>query len=664
MQACVYDGSGPHVPLLGAVRFDLEEGRAGGRVRLDGRPAFLHCIRPMKITSGLFTNIVLQRNRRGVSEARFEGTCRTIGEVVATVSQSGRSLKAFRGVTVGVAARGKFKGCLRGLPVGGPYEIELCVGDDRLNVRHVLVGDVWILGGQSNMEGIGHIKDRAKPEPMVRAFYMHDAWKTAKDPIHNLCDAVDPVHADLCGGVLPQRAAYVGVGPGVAFGQNMFRRTGVPQGLIACAHGGTSMEQWDPAKKREGGRSLYGAMMRRFRKNGSSVAGVIWYQGCSDANEAVVALYQKRMKRLIVAMRHDFKSPQLPFVLVQISRVMGPGWDHDSWSVVREVQRRLPERIQRCAVVPAIDLELDDGIHISGKEQNRLGRRLAQAMCAVRGDRNAGKLPIRLKSVRCEPDRTTGLGNVSVTFDRVMGGLRAMGRPWGFDLLGPDGPTHGIFRTDMAGNSVVLKTGVDPVEVASMMLFYGYGTAPYCNLVDAADRAVPAFGPVPIGKGLAVSPFVQRFHVSRALPSAGDLSALKHPPDRKKLRCVAREFPLGFCDVHADLFAGPDDKLVYYACPIRCEEPMRLKVCLGYDGPVKVWIDGKACYHDPAGTNPATPDKAKISFVAKAGTHEMVVALGSNHGRAWGIFLRFLRTDVPARLMRQGPDAYRMPEIL
>jgi len=47
-----------------------------------------------------------------------------------------------------------------------------------------------------------------------------------------------------------------------------------------------------------------------------------------------------------------------------------------------------------------------------------------------------------------------------------------------------------------------------------------------------------------------------------------------------------------------------------------------------------------------------------------AGEHELVVALGSNRGRAWGIFLRFQRTDVPLRLIKKGQGNYAMPEIL
>ncbi len=64
----------------------------------------------------------------------------------------------------------------------------------------------------------------------------------------------------------------------------MVEATGVPIGLVACAHGGTSMEQWNPAKKDEGGKSLYGSMLRQFQLAGGKVKGVLWYQGESDAN--------------------------------------------------------------------------------------------------------------------------------------------------------------------------------------------------------------------------------------------------------------------------------------------------------------------------------------------------------------------------------------------
>ena len=49
---------------------------------------------------------------------------------------------------------------------------------------NILVGDVWMLAGQSNMQGIGDLVSRLQPINQVRAYYMHDVWQPAEDPIY------------------------------------------------------------------------------------------------------------------------------------------------------------------------------------------------------------------------------------------------------------------------------------------------------------------------------------------------------------------------------------------------------------------------------------------------------------------------------------------------
>ncbi len=624
----------------------------------------------MKIEQGLFDHMVLQR-AGNQSDAVFSGACAAAGVLRATVTRGGKALAGLNGAAVGKAARGAFSGRLRGLPTGGAYEIRLEIADasgkaaESLVVRDVLVGDVWVLGGQSNMEGIGLLKGRAKPVSAVRAFYMHDEWRVACDPIHNLGEAVDDVHAILSGGQRPQRAKHVGVGPGVAFGQEMHRRTGVPQGLLACAHGGTSMQQWDPAKRGEGGRSLYGAMLRRFRKNGGRIAGMVWYQGCSDASAAEAPAYTERMKTLVRSMRRDFRNPRLPIAVVQISRVCGIGWVPTHWNSIQDQQRMLQLRIPRCAVVPAIDLDLDDTIHISGRDQNRLGARLGQAMAVLTGIRGAGKLPIELRSIEAQRDPVTGGQNLLVKFRNVMGRLQAAGRPSGFEIVVSRQPANAIYHTELQGDAVLLKTILAESDVRSAQLAYGYATAPYCNITDSADRALPVFSPASCcDRGLAVTPFVQKMRVTGALPAVADIRKIALPPDPSVLGLKTRDFAAPFCDLHLDTFAcAPEDRLAFFACRIRCEERMRLAVGLGYDGPVKVWVNGKAKFCDPKGVNPSTADKVVIPFEAPAGVHEVVVALGSNCGRAWGIHLRFVRRDVTRQQFRAGLDSVRMPVI-
>lgn len=625
----------------------------------------------MKIEQGLFDRMVLQRVANK-SDALFSGTSSASGVVRATVLRGGKPLAGWKGVAVGKATRGTLSGRIRGLPTGGAYDIRLEIIDgsgkpvESSVVRDVLVGDVWVLGGQSNMEGIGYLKDRAKPVAAVRAFFMNDRWGVALDPIHNLGEAVDDVHAILAGGQRPQRAKHVGVGPGVAFGQEMHRRTGVPQGLLACAHGGTSMQQWDPARKGEGSKSLYGAMLRRFRKNGGRIAGIVWYQGCSDASAPEAVHYTERMKTLVRSMRRDFGDKSLPIAVVQISRVCGMGWVPTHWNSIQDQQRMLQLRIPRCATVPAIDLELDDTIHISGKDQNRLGRRLGQAMAVLKGIAGAGKLPIELESIEARRDPISAGQNLVVKYRNVTGRLQAPGRPSGFEVVVSRQPANAIYHTELQGDTVLLKTNLAESDVRSAQLAYGYATMPYCNITDSADRSLPVFGPASCcDRGLAVTPFVQKMRVTAALPAVADIRKIALPPDPSVLGLKTRDFGAQFCDLHLDAFAcAPEDRLAFFACRIRCEEKMRLAVGLGYDGPVKVWLNGKAKFCDPKGVNPSTPDKATIPFEAPAGEHEVVVALGANFGRAWGIHLRFIRRDVTVKQFRAGLDSVRMPAIL
>ena len=623
----------------------------------------------MQVECGLFDHMVLQRNGRGVCDAAFQGRCKTRGDVMARVTKGRSVVRGFSGRAVGRAAGGKFAGRLKGVPAGGPYAIRLSVVPrvareaETLSVRDVLVGDVWILGGQSNMQGIGLLRDAETPHRLVRAHYMDDRWDVARDPIHNMYAAIDPVHAELRGGDLPPGDLKVGTGPGVSFGREMHRITGVPQGLIACGHGGTAMSQWNPKHKRLGGRSLYGAMLRRFRRNGGRVAGVVWYQGESDANAPAAAVYAKRMAALVRTMRRDFQDPLLPVAMVQIGRVIG--WASETaphWNSVQDQQRRLGEWVRRLVVVPAVDLELDDAIHISGRDQCRLGRRLASAMAALTGEQKRGRKPIALKAVRAVAQPFWGPAEIVVEYDHVVGSLRATGRAAGFALAGAaDG---GICHVALDGPRAVLRTTVPFTDLGAMSLHYGLGTDPYCNVTDAAGGSLPVMGPVPVCRPRAMTPFVTAMSVSALQPSAGKLDSLELPPDLEGLGFRTRNFAGPFCDLHPELFAiAPKDVVVYFACRVRCARTMRLTAWLGYDGPVKVWVDGNRRFHDPAGTNPANPTDASVRFDAAAGEHTLVVALGSNQGLAWGVFVRLERRDVSQAALKKGQGFYELPEV-
>lgn len=135
-------------------------------------------------------------------------------------------------------------------------------------------------------------------------------------------------------------------------------------------------------------------------------------------------------------------------------------------------------------------------------------------------------------------------------------------------------------------------------------------------------------------------------------------------PERLEWHDVAVEPGSHFCNVH-DLpgVADAEDRIVYFRSHLSCAEPMRIAALLGYDGPIKLFIDGTAVFHDPNGTNPARPDSAAPEFDLAAGQHELVVALGTHGGQAWGIFLRLLRVDLQAARDNAAPPVLQTSQL-
>jgi type 1 glutamine amidotransferase len=473
-------------------------------------------------------------------------------------------------------------GKLVGVPVGGPYTINCSIKNgagavSHINVGSIFVGDLWVLAGQSNMEGVGDLVDVTPPHPQVMMLGMDGKWTQAEEPLHWLVDSPDPVHSGDPK-TREQRSAQThksrsrGAGLGLPFAEAMVQETGVPIGLVICAHGGTSMEQWNPAKKDEGGKSLYGSMMRQFQLAGGKVKGVLWYQGESDASGEAAKKYAQVFARFIAAVRSDFGQPELPFYFVQIGRFVRAG-DPSGWKTVQEAERLLPERVPNTAVVSVIDLELDDAIHVGTQGLKRAGHRLAriaqrelfgQVGAATptldhlaRGPNNT--LVVKLKGVNMvgPGGRPAGFRPTGAMMGMGMGpaaqptgpglGGRSMGpvpsynsageptqfglKPErhiaGFSIRREDGTEVPIVLEACVGkarDTVVLKLAAAVPPKAA--LWYGYGFDPYCNLTDGLDMAVPAFGPIPLdeiaGTETAAAPTAAP---ARATPPAASASA-------------------------------------------------------------------------------------------------------------------------------------------
>ncbi len=459
----------------------------------------------LEITGGLTDYQVVQVQEDGTTVFALSGTAAESGALEGRVLGVQKTVLDW--LPLGDAAP-EWAASIPGVPAGGPYRVELRVtangetlAED--SVVNVLAGDVWVLAGQSNMQGVGNRADVESPDPRVNTFSMSYEWRVAQEPLHTLAESPDSVHFDPAKGdeeranqIAGWRDGSKGAGLGLAFAKEMVRRTGRPVGLIASAHGGTSMAQWNPALKDQGGASLYGSMCQQVAAAGGQVRGVLWYQGESDANAEASAIFSEKLSALIAAMRNDFNRPELPFLQVQIGRVVLP-WDVDAWNRIQVAQLDATSVIPHTGVVASVDLDLDDGIHIGTPGLKVLGHRLANL---AERELFSGEV-LRGPRISAVERGSNGFGRfVRVTLADVNGRLLATGRPSGFSVS--EG-THGqskpyVYKVEIASDAphtVVVWVNELPEDAH---LWYGRGLDPYCNLVDEAGMALPVSGPLPI----------------------------------------------------------------------------------------------------------------------------------------------------------------------
>lgn len=249
------------------------------------------------------------------------------------------------------------------------------------------------------------------------------------------------------------------------------------------------------------------------------MTGVLWYQGESDAFAGEVGAYPDKLAGLVAAIRSDVGDPNLPFCMVQISRLIsennisaenagrdllyqarinrfiqqgGALWPY--WHAIQRAQLEAGRTIPGVVTVSAIDLSLDDQIHISTPGLKRLGRRLARAALHEaygRRDLTPGQ---RLASV----DIIDAGFTIRLCFEGVCDQLLPPRHIAGFTLVKPDGSEASMVfdaRVDPTAPTCVLIK-LARCLMPGTVLWYGAGLNPYCNLRDAADMATFAFGPI------------------------------------------------------------------------------------------------------------------------------------------------------------------------
>lgn len=631
----------------------------------------------LQITGGLAEGQVLQRGTSGTASVCLKVSGAARGPLTVTLLDSKkRKVKGWRERPVAKKNREAITVELSGIPTGGPYQLILeAVPKVRARVRSFFVGDLWVLAGQSNMQGYGLTCGAPPKHPLLRSFSMRHEWIPAAEPLHLLAESPNVCHnsGEQC---TPKEADYLrrnskkGTGPGLFFAHRMLKASGVPQGLIPAAHGGTRMEQWEPELTINGQTSLYGSMVESVRATGQPIAGVLWYQGESDTKPESVPLYTERMQKLVKQLRKDLRQPKLPWVMVQISKFFCPisPEQEQRWNLIQEQQRLLPKTIPYLGVVSSIDLAFDDQTHLAAEGHRVLGRRLAMEAERLVYGKSRKLPPPQLKSISApfspKAKDKHGVGGslvVEVVYENVVGSLQAGNAPHGFALTDEKGADlRSIYKVTLHGDTVRLHlAGAGQNAKVS----YGFGCTPYCNITDERGHALHAFGPQPLGELRAYLPFIKTWNVHPPMVFEQGLDQFKEPPAPNVSSEVQtygeNEFRLdGFINEHPRWVKKHG--FAFFNSYLVLPEPMRLEFWMGYDGPIRIWINGKSFFTDLNGINPCFPDENNQAIALAAGKHRIDVGMDINHGQAWGFFLRMVRKDLTLAKIRSGD--YAKPE--
>ena len=416
-------------------------------------------------THGLFTdNGILQRDRKVM--------------VWGTTDQPGPVTVSFAGQTVTATPDGStWKAELAPLAASAEgRDLVVSQGDQKLTRKNVVVGDVWLCGGQSNMQWEVHQCAGAKEavesgsNPSIRLFTVPRHGKPTRQP------NVGGAWAEAT----PQSVRTFSA-VGYYFGRDVQKAIGVPVGLISSNVGGTTAERWMSQERIEGmpdlqgmsftqGRSdLYNAMIAPLAPFG--VKGAIWYQGESNADRP--HHYRHVLAHVVKDWRETFGQGDFPFFIVELAPytpIVKEPVDQE-WAVVRESMQWVAANLPAVDTVSITDVGDQHDIHPSRKQP--VGERLARAARAmVYGE----------KIVPAGPEYAAAKfdgGRAVISFTNVGAGLEARdGELTGFTIAGDDRKFHHATAV-IEGDTVVVTSDAVPAPKA---VRYGWANHPVVNL--------------------------------------------------------------------------------------------------------------------------------------------------------------------------------------
>lgn len=376
-------------------------------------------------------------------------------------------------------------------------------------LEDILVGDVWLAGGQSNMEKkVNHLLEvtqyvsEADNFPLIRSFRAtYNAQTSPQEKVNGssapwlVCNSA--IVADNVSAV-----AYV-------FARDVQEQTGIPIGIMQAYRGGTEIETWispqkfaEPEYCKIAGRNTYldennSANTHSVNFNGQinplkgfPLKGFIWYQG--ESNTKRPNEYRYMMKMLIEDWRTLWGQGDLPFYYIQMFNVAAPAqYEEATWADLREQQRFLlyDKTVPNTGMAVIIDTNeeatnSDGNIRMHPKNKKPAGERLAKiALRDTYGYNILAEGPI-LNRYKFSND------SVYLYFKNYGDGLKIKAGDTelqGFVISGNDKSFKSGIASILNDSTVMVKSELvsNPVAVR-----YAWARNPICNLYNSID--IPA----------------------------------------------------------------------------------------------------------------------------------------------------------------------------
>ena len=278
------------------------------------------------------------------------------------------------------------------------YTIEVSGDGSSITINDVLVGEVWLASGQSNMEiplrgftncPIEHYNEvitQAPARNRIRMFYAH-ADQT-DEPLEEVRNTEGWQGADP--NTIPEMSAV-----GYFFARKLNEVLDIPVGIVAFPRGGARVESWLPREILEGygtedlspeaiqKMNMYTRPFQMYYAmevplQGYTARGFIWYQGCSNVGKE--DQFVARMSDLVNLWRKDWgdTDASMPFYMVEIAPYLYSRNNGDSGAKLRKAQHDAAKAIPNAGIVCTNDLVAPfeaDNIHPCRKEP--IGNRLA-----------------------------------------------------------------------------------------------------------------------------------------------------------------------------------------------------------------------------------------------------------------------------------------------